>query len=382
MITGKFHKVNPKGSFYRPDPTDTKIPPTTINLSRLSLRAGDFLGLQASGAYKAGGQFEDNIKAMNGVFANSGKFLEVAPPYFDRAIESLPTFPNNLPTDINQDFYLPFDEQGIFRIPSNAKELYLCPNDSKFHDNSDPNSDYGVYLSRPNNPPLTNWSSSISKPNELGLGCNLVDFYDEIEGDDFVPHGEILPEADLSNIYLMQSNSSSFQNYPGFQYRGWYRNTQTGEHVWYPRASHFMGRSSRPHYGIDVFWPIGANVYSPFSGILEKRTQQDGFGNYVRIAFVSRGQRYTLLIAHLDTIEAQNGRIAGGDLIGTAGCSGNAGAPLPCGEPNTCGGRSDHLHIEVSVGPWHPRAPRVDLVRQLQLSIKYQGSRSARVCQR
>jgi murein DD-endopeptidase MepM/ murein hydrolase activator NlpD len=88
--------------------------------------------------------------------------------------------------------------------------------------------------------------------------------------------------------------------------------------------------SGRFHNGIDIYAPRGTPVVAPVAGRVEQVR-----GPRAGLQFLLRGDDgHTYIGTHLDAFGA-SGRVAGGEVLGTVGTSGNAR------------GTSPHLHFEI-----------------------------------
>ncbi|AUN96521.1 hypothetical protein C0V70_00045 [Bacteriovorax stolpii] len=146
--------------FLKVDPTGTYLPAyfssaTRLNLQsipgnpNINLQAGDIIYIQGLGNYQTepaeyGGT--DTHAWMIGVFASNGKFYFPGEDSIYESIESSPTFIGHLPTDIPEDFYIPFDGYVKLQVPEGATEILFTADDNLFTDNSDPNYDFGVKI--------------------------------------------------------------------------------------------------------------------------------------------------------------------------------------------------------------------------------------------
>lgn len=97
MAIGKFFKVDAAGS-YLPviDPIDRRTSATTLNLASLGLVPGDWMALEATGAFKAGGSFGDDVESMIAVFRSATGLLRPGPTTRFEPAMSLPAYPSGL----------------------------------------------------------------------------------------------------------------------------------------------------------------------------------------------------------------------------------------------------------------------------------------------
>jgi hypothetical protein len=100
----------------------------------------------------------------------------------------------------------------------------------------------------------------------------------------------------------------------------------------------FRRSSGRMHFGIDVMQPVGTPVYAAAAGTVRTSTREGAWGNLIVIEHDYPFNHLSTFYAHLHTREADirpGVRVEAGQLIGTAGRTGNASA--------------SHLHFELRV---------------------------------
>ncbi len=162
-----FIKVDPRGTYLFVDTSedgkDIPIPPTTIDLSALDFSSkipitDQYIGFTELGGFSARvvdlGSYPDDQRSMGAVFQGPpGNPLSPGEGGSYSQFVSLPTYPDNIPTDIPQDFSVPpriagspTDQVAIVRVPAGATKVAFTPNDSHFEDNGDPNADYKAKL--------------------------------------------------------------------------------------------------------------------------------------------------------------------------------------------------------------------------------------------
>jgi len=73
--------------------------------------------------------------------------------------------------------------------------------------------------------------------------------------------------------------------------RGWYGKTQ-----WTPGKSAFHGRTGGKHDGLDLYSPVGKNVYACFEGNLTYREDPGGYGHRTFLEGEYRGKTYYLMV--------------------------------------------------------------------------------------
>lgn len=95
-------------------------------------------------------------------------------------------------------------------------------------------------------------------------------------------------------------------------------------------SSRFGMRGRKPHKGIDIRSPKGADIVAAGAGVVEFAGRQHGYG---RTVIINHGT-YRTLYGHLNSIAVLRGeRVAARMVVGEVGTSGNASGP--------------HLHFEV-----------------------------------
>lgn len=172
--------VNVAATFLRTsdDPAQNTIP---VSLSSLGLQSGDEISIQAFGdfCYYATNCFRDNVppQPISGLFSTSSTLLSssllnrvpgaiggVGTPAFTG-----PTFFDDLPTDISQDFLIPqIPGSTEITIPGGANFLFLSVTDSYYSDNVDRDQEVGVRIS------IDSQTSPVPEPSTLVLvGCGV-----------------------------------------------------------------------------------------------------------------------------------------------------------------------------------------------------------------
>jgi hypothetical protein len=74
------------------------------------------------------------------------------------AVLTSPTFMGGRPTDIAQDFGFDVGMDITVTVPDGATTLFLAKSDQWYHDNSDPDHDYGVLISAAAVPEPGSWA--------------------------------------------------------------------------------------------------------------------------------------------------------------------------------------------------------------------------------
>jgi murein DD-endopeptidase MepM/ murein hydrolase activator NlpD len=98
-----------------------------------------------------------------------------------------------------------------------------------------------------------------------------------------------------------------------------------------PYGLRFLGLRPDLHHGVDISVPIGTPVTAMKSGTVAFAGEMRGYG---LVVVLRHGARVRTVYAHLSQLNVQTGqRVAGKQVIGLSGRSGNASSP--------------HLHFEV-----------------------------------
>lgn len=136
---------------YQDDPTPP--PALALRLADYGFEAGDRLLLQVTGDID-NGPGGDTFTFTLGVFSGSNQLL--GNEQLNRVVDALasdgpafvtsPTYIGHQPTDIAQDFAFDKGEGTVVTVPSGAAYLFLAKHDQWYHDNSDPDHDYGVLI--------------------------------------------------------------------------------------------------------------------------------------------------------------------------------------------------------------------------------------------
>ncbi len=380
MLHNVFIRIDPKGSYYKTDPQDSPNPATRIRLSRFGFEPGDWIGLRSEGKFKygRGERFPEIGVRVGAVFAKSDgrTFLNPSQPSQHTRIVTPPTWPGGRQTDIEQDFTVTRDER-LVRIPDGAEYVLFAPPDSYYEDNLDPDKDYGVRVSLGNNPPHPRFvgGDAVLHTDDQSTQGAAFSLAEGARDSDLSASSATIKNRELSDNRAVILSSSTGRQIP--QYRGWYFSSG-GRPMWKPKLSRWKGRISRNHYGIDLFWPQGTAILSPVDGVVTGIGKPGtGFGNHIIIAFKRRGKRYDILFAHLDHIDlTKRQKVTKNMQIGLAGCTESPGS---CGSTNRCGGRSDHVHIEVVAGRWR-RKRGINIVKRFRWKVKYARKHRQRGC--
>jgi hypothetical protein len=133
--------------------SDNAAATVPILLSALSLHGGDIVRLERVGDFRPGPSFQDTSVRLIAVFSGSGTLLASTtlhrvPDAVDAGDDfaSANTYFGSQPTDIPEDFM--FDASVVVTIPPGATHLFVAPHDSLYYDNSDPDQDFAVRITK------------------------------------------------------------------------------------------------------------------------------------------------------------------------------------------------------------------------------------------
>lgn len=142
------------------------------------------------------------------------------------------------------------------------------------------------------------------------------------------------------------------------EYRGYYKSVGEEGGRWFPRQSTHRGRAGGAHNGIDIYaryapfpreTPILAATDGTFSPVFDDLSPDD-VGNRARIETTFDGKSATFIYGHLARFHGGGRKVKKGDVIGYAGCSGNANAAGECSTVGGCGVTSCHVHLIAAFG--------------------------------
>jgi Ca2+-binding RTX toxin-like protein len=140
----EFHQIDPAGTYLAASTDTGAKAATTLTLDSLDMVAGQVVSLTRSGAYQFGSNSTDVTSNMVAVFLDA-QGARVAPEVYARTTTQAQSIGDV--TDVTQDFDV---AAGVTRvvIPAGAVSIAFSVRDSFFGDNTDPNNDFGVILSK------------------------------------------------------------------------------------------------------------------------------------------------------------------------------------------------------------------------------------------
>ena len=143
--------LNPASTYLHvcSDPASNAVP---IVLGNLGIQPGDVVLLEDLGGFD-NGPGVDSPHTTIAVFSASatllaGSVLARVPDAIEAGsdiITAVTWYCGGQPTDISQDFRV---DSTTVVVPPTATHLFVCAHDQLYYDNSDPNGDYGVRITR------------------------------------------------------------------------------------------------------------------------------------------------------------------------------------------------------------------------------------------
>ena len=349
MRIGTFLHVDSKGTYLEPKGELGGGPPTELSFLSYAISPGDYIGLRGVGSFSAGGAYPDQ-RGLVACFFAFGVGGPIAPGKHgqDGPVHTPNTWPLGNSTDIDQDFGVPQDRVVIVRAPEMATRLVFSVPDAYFPDNG-ADGDFGVLITFPNRPTATPGPPGMSGSVEgsaIDREFGAVDTRALIAALNERAKG--VPEWPEATTFAASPFEVDANTATRPQYRGWYV-----PNTWVPQMSHFdpNGTGGRAHYGMDIFAPRGSQLIVPVGpSYVEYLPNVSGYGGTIAFRFTWQSKRYTAIYAHCDSFLFPAARTAqAGELVGTAGCSGNA-SQENCGIDLAHGGRTDHVHVGLYEG--------------------------------
>ena len=343
-----YQKVETKGTYTQVWGGDTgKLDPTTIDLARLNVGPGDYVGLQSSGMWFWGHDTSPQGPTTNrlgAVFTDAkGHFLLPGKSGQETRFETGLTCPGNVDQEMVQDFAVAADGETIVRVPKGATHLKFSTGDCFYGDNS-PKGDFGVIIFEPNRK-----SAEPTPLAALAADGDPGEMFDKAMLDKIF--AEPLPEARFfsRNPFSVQP----IDDLPS-QWRGNYRGNG-----WKPLRSSYSGKRDNRHWGWDIFAPLGTPLVAPVWPSKMVVPPESSYGKVAAFAFKYRGRKLLIAYGHLDRLSGGARPINGPDVVGYAGCSGLTGTDaIGCGKrfPNgpANGMRNDHVHVGFYNGVERP----------------------------
>lgn len=131
--------VEVTGAYLYADPGDDVEAPLILELAELGIMPGDEVSLDVRGGYRPSRAGDPVLEEMGAVFSASDELLEASEPHrvidaiaAGMPVESRPTFREDEPTDIPEDFLA---DGATVVVPEDATHLFAAALDSLYEDN-------------------------------------------------------------------------------------------------------------------------------------------------------------------------------------------------------------------------------------------------------
>lgn len=143
--------IQPGRSYLR---ASRETPPAALvlDLNTLGYAPGDGMRLERLGDFRPGSQFPDASISLGAVFSSSSVLLGPGEAHripgainAGEDIVTSTTYWDSLTTDIPEDFAV---EDTVVQVPPGATHLFIAVRDSLYNDNTDPDGDFAVRVSR------------------------------------------------------------------------------------------------------------------------------------------------------------------------------------------------------------------------------------------
>lgn len=169
-----------------------------------------------------------------------------------------------------------------------------------------------------------------------------LDYYEEFLKEELAGNSHLhiqkgfLKDFDITCTCGNESTGSWRHPLDRMELRGWYGSG------FYPGDSDHGDaevRFSKHHEGLDLYAPVGTEVYACVDGEIYEDYISGTYGNTLGIKGTYNGETYYFFYAHLSERSVAKGdKVTAGDSIGKTGQSGNASGQAA---------KMDHLHFEV-----------------------------------
>jgi hypothetical protein len=172
--------IDPKATYLHVDATDAGmgvLDAPAIDLGALGIVPGNFLKLEQLGAFKLGTAYNDDATSMGGIFSSTNALgptsdLNRVTGAIDAGVDVFTdvTYFLNEPTDIAEDFQI--DPSVIVQVPAGANYLFIAALDASYSDNTDPNGDFGVRITKV--PDLSIWVDKWFRISVAGSNYHFI----------------------------------------------------------------------------------------------------------------------------------------------------------------------------------------------------------------
>ncbi|MEP2734521.1 hypothetical protein [Tateyamaria sp.] len=153
--------------------------------------------------------------------------------------------------------------------------------------------------------------------------------------------------------YPTQTDAAANTDYAG-EYRGFYI-ARNGKHIWHPRLSELGGRSGGGHNGVDIYtayanFPLETPIRAVTDGYFEPfydAGAPNDMGDRAAINAKLGSDTIVFRYGHFSRFYGPARDVKKGELIGFAGCSGNADTYGECSTIGGCKVTSCHIHLSA-----------------------------------
>ena len=198
LVVADVYTIDPRETYLRTN-QDSAYDAAPLSLAELSLFPGDFIRLQQFGDFRPGTHLTDTNSNMLAVFSASDTLL--ASSVLARVQDAIDagtdyttgaTYHGSVTTDIPEDFLV---TDVYVQIPPGATHLFVTAADNLYRDNTDPDGDFAVGITRCICPlgdldsdcfvDLSDFAVLASQWHDV-LAEPSADLYPQLDGDGFV----------------------------------------------------------------------------------------------------------------------------------------------------------------------------------------------------
>ncbi|MGR5550682.1 M23 family metallopeptidase [Vibrio sp. DNB22_12_1] len=188
-------------------------------------------------------------------------------------------------------------------------------------------------------------------------------------------------ESLFEGSYPTQRKAEALKGYAG-EYRGYY--PPSGGLNWRPKSSQRGGRNGGKHNGVDIYtgygpFPVDTPILSATDGkltLMFDDQKPNDLGNRAAIVTNVNGKELHFRYGHLSRFARGSGEVKKGEIIGYAGCTGNADTKGECSEDGPCGITSCHVHLTVAINGSFTKENTPDPIPILGWKLDYENDKS------
>lgn len=180
-------------------------------------------------------------------------------------------------------------------------------------------------------------------------------------------------------VYPSQVADGPVAEFDG-EFRGFYPE-RGGE--WRPTSSYYQEAGGRGHEAVDIYAPFAPHpletpVLAITTGRLRCRPgsiEPNKTGNRADLEFGRESEKYSY--AHLSRFEGRDRKVEKGEVIGYAGCTGNADTKGECSKCGACNINSGHVHLTYFKG-----GQKLNVLARSGLRLRFAGlnAQSTKTC--